>query len=85
MRVNGGARPQDGASRRVLAGCPWRGGGTTWGISHPFHLMRGLMWAKRANRDTLRQSWGVLNQSWVRSSENLEGGRGDGLVHRAHL
>ena len=43
------------------------------------------MWAKRANGDTLRQSWGVLNQSWARGSENLEGGGGDGPVHRVHL
>ena len=85
MRVNGGARPHEGAQRHVPIGCSWQGGGTTWGTSHPYHLMRGLMWVGRAIWDMLRHRRGVLNQSWPRSNENLEGGGGDGPVHRAHL
>ena len=56
-----------------------------WGTSHPCHLIRGLMWDGQANGDALRQTQAVLNHSWTQGSENLEGGGGDGLVHRTHL
>ena len=84
--MNDGAIPHEGTQRCVPAHYPCRGGGTTWVTSHPRPLMRGLMWARRANGETLRQMRGVLNQSWARGSENIEAGGGVGPApRRVHL
>ena len=49
-----GFRSHDGAHRCVHTGRPWRGGGTTWGTSHPRDLMRGI------NKGRMSQRVGVM-------------------------
>lgn len=86
MRVNDNTIPHEGAQRCVLAGSPWPGGNTTWGVPHPRHLMWGLMQAKQASGENLRQLRGVSIQPWVWGSENLEGGGGASSArYREHL
>jgi hypothetical protein len=79
MRVNDDFRSHEGAQRHVRAGLPWRGGGTTWGTSHPGHLMQGI------NKGRTSQRGGVMVDAMYNNSVSgagrnyFEGSRGVGL------
>lgn len=85
MRVNGGIKSHEGVQRRAHAGCPWRGGGTTWGTSHPRHLMRSFNMGRTSQQGGVKADTVCNKFILVMGKSKLEGGGGVGPVHHALL
>ena len=69
-----------GGPKRVLARCPWQGGGTTWGTSHPCHLKWGLNGVGWVSEEELKPTQDVIKLSWAWVNVTVEGGGGATLV-----
>lgn len=73
MRVTYGFISYEGAQRREPAGCLWRRGGTTWGLTHPCHLKHLLKRSQTEQLGSVKANEGPFKSPLGRGKRKIKG------------